>query len=241
MYGDSLDALRGLLHSNFPKVTRIYVSTMPDSFIRPSFFINLATSDGEHLNRAMYQTDMTWQIVYFAPMDSKGQADVFNQLQVSSTLKRVLMETMSLTYTEPAKKATGLIEITGATDTIIPAGTAVKTSTGIQFETLANVTIGEDGVVEVAIQAMKYGVSSNVANGTITVMAEPIDGVTALINANPTTGGRYAEFVIFNINETEGGPRDAEVYITVSLQAEVSRPREQFYPMQDMHHVQKEG
>lgn len=148
MYGDSLDALRGLLHSNFLKVTRIYVSTMPDSFIRPSFFINLATSDEEHLNRVMYQTDMTWQIVYFAPLLSTGQVDDFNQLSVSGQLKKALMEALSVTG----------------------------------------------------------------PNGTV-----------------------------YHIIETEGGPRDAEVYITVSLQAEMNRPREQFDPMRDVHHEQKEG
>lgn len=148
MYGDSLDALRGLLSSNFPTVTRIYVSTMPDSFVRPSFFVNMATSDEEHLNRAMYQTDMTWQIVYFAPLLSTGQADAFNQLSVSSTLKKALMEAMTVTG---------------------PSGT------------------------------------------------------------------------VYHVLETEGGPRDAEVYITVSLQAERTRPREQFDPMQELHLEQKEG
>lgn len=148
MYGDSLNALRGLLQSNFPGVTRIYVSAMPDSFVRPSFFVNLATSDEEHLNRAMYQTDMTWQIVYFAPLDSTGQADVFNQLSVSSALKKALMEAMTVTG----------------------------------------------------------------PNGTV-----------------------------YHIIETEGGPRDAEVYITVRLQGEMTRPREQFDPMRDVHHEQKEG
>lgn len=148
MYGDSLDSLRSLLHSKFPTVTRIYVSTMPDSFVRPSFFINLATSDEEHLNKAMYQSDMTWQIVYFAPLLNTGQADVFNQLSVSSSLKKALMEAMTVTG---------------------PSGT------------------------------------------------------------------------VYHIIETEGGPRDAEVYITVLLQAEMTRPREQFDPMQDVHHMQKEG
>lgn len=148
MYGDMLDALRSLLHSKFPAIERIYVSTMPDSFIRPSFFINLATSDEEHLNKAMYQADMTWQIVYFAPMDSKGQADVFNQLNVSSALTKELMEAMTITG----------------------------------------------------------------PNGTV-----------------------------YHIVETEGGPRDAEVYITVTLQTELARPREQFDPMRNVHLEQKEG
>lgn len=148
MYGDSLDALRGLLCSTFPTVTRIYASTMPDSFIRPSFFVDIATSGKEHLNKAMYEVDMTWQIVYFAPLLSTGQVDVFTQLSVTSTLQKALMEAMTVTG---------------------PSGT-------------------------------KY-----------------------------------------HVLETEGGPRDAEVYITVRLQAEMTRPREQFDPMRDVHLKQKEG
>lgn len=240
MYGDSLDALRGLLRSTFPTVTRIYVSTMPDSFVRPSFFINLATSDEEHLNRAMYQTDMTWQIVYFAPLDEKHQVNVFDQLQVSEQLKKVLMDNMVLTYIDPARKATGYIEVTGSADTIIPAGIIVKTAKGIQFETLTAATI-ENETIEIVIQALKAGVSGNVASDTVTVMAEPIVGIVSITNPEPICGGIAEESVVYHIIETEGGPRDAEVYITVRLQAEMIRPKEQFDTMLEVHHTQKEG
>lgn len=143
MYGDSLDAIRGLLHSNFPDVTRIYVSTMPEPFKRPCFFVQMATGTEEHLNRAMYQVDITWQIVYFAPLLSTGQPDVFNQLSVSDALKQVLMDS---------------ITITG------PAG------------------------------------------------------------------------VKYHIIETEGGPRDAEVYITITLQTEMTRPRPEYDLMNEVNH-----
>lgn len=148
MYGDSLDALRALLASSFPDVKRIYISTMPDSFVRPSFFISMATANENHLNRDMYEADITWQIVYFAPLDNKGQAGVFNQLSVSSELKKALMEAMVLTGT----------------------------------------------------------------NGTI-----------------------------YHIVEVEGGPRESEVYITVELHAEFTRPKEEFDEMQELHLKYKEG
>lgn len=132
MYGDSLDAIRGLLTKTIPDVKRIYVSTMPDSFVRPSFFVNLATATEEHLSRDLYQVTMTWQIVYFAPLLSTGQSDVFNQLAVSDALKQALMDAMTLT-----------------------------SPTGVKYQVV----------------------------------------------------------------ETEGGPRDAEVYITVTLQTEMTRPQ----------------
>jgi len=146
MFGDSLDALRGLLKSAFPTVPKIYVSTMPGNFVRPSFFVNLATSSEEHLSRDLYQVDMTWQIVYFAPLDEKHQVNVFDQLQVSEQLKKALMDAMSVTG----------------------------------------------------------------PNGTI-----------------------------YHIIETEGGPRDAEVYITVTLQTELTRPRPEYDLMNEINHEQE--
>jgi len=146
MYGDSLDAIRRILKNTFPTVNKIYVSTMPDAFDRPSFFVNLATGTEEHLSRDLYQVDMTWQIVYFAPLLSTGQPDVFNQLSVSDALKQALMDA---------------ITITG------PAG------------------------------------------------------------------------VKYHIIETEGGPRDAEVYITITLQTEMTRPRPEYDLMSEITHEQE--
>lgn len=146
MFGDSLDALRGLLKSTFPNVPKIYISTMPGRFDRPSFYITLATSDKEHLNRDMYQADITWQIVYFAPLDEKQHVNVFDQLQVSEQIIKALMDAMYLTG----------------------------------------------------------------PNGTV-----------------------------YHIVETEGGPRDAEVYITVTLQTELTRPRPEYDLMNEINHEQE--
>lgn len=147
MYGDSLDALRTLITKSFPEVERLYVSTMPDSFIRPSFFITLATANEEHLNRAMYETNMTWQIVYFAPLLTTGEVDVFNQLNIASALKNLLMEQLIVTG---------------------PSGS------------------------------------------------------------------------VYHILDADGGTRDEEVYMTVRLQTEFARPREESNKMLEIHLKQKE-
>lgn len=98
MLRDSLDAIRGLINSNFPDTT-IHVNKAPEKFNRPCFFVALVSSNEEHLNNVMYRIKMTWQIVYFAPLAWKpGQnPDAFNQLTASDTLKTSLMETMTLT------------------------------------------------------------------------------------------------------------------------------------------------
>lgn len=148
MLRDSLDALRGLLKANFPEVSRIYVSSMPTGFVRPSFFIDFVARHDEHLSSGLYGVRLTWQIVYFAPEDGAGNPNVFAQLEVAQRLKTLLMEGRSIT------------------------GPSGKT---------------------------------------------------------------------YHVIETDGGPRDSEVYITVRLQAEERRPEPQFDLMGDIDHVYKEG
>ena len=46
---------------------------------------------------------------------------------------------------------------------------------------------------------------------------------------------------VFNILECEGGPRDAEVYITVVLDVDLSRNESTYDLMQDIDHDYKEG
>lgn len=93
----SLDAIRALLTSTFPEVTKIYLNSVPAGFKRPSFFLQLVNSRTQHLNRALYQVTATWQVVYFAPQDQAGEPDVFDQLEATERLKTVLAEGLSLT------------------------------------------------------------------------------------------------------------------------------------------------
>lgn len=148
MLRDSLDAIRGLLNTSFPEVTRVYVNSVPDGFVRPSFYCELVSSPDTHLNKVMYQKRITWQIVYFAPVNDAGNPDVFNQLDVAETLKKKLMDNMVVT--------------------------------------------GPDGTV-------------------------------------------------YHILDIDGGPRDAEVYITVRLEAEHRRPEPQYDTVTDIQHEIKEG
>jgi hypothetical protein len=159
MLAASLDAIRVFLKAKFPTVTRLYVTSVPPGFKRPSFFIDLATASNDELCKVMYQSRTTWQIVYFAPVDADGNPDKFNQYSASDTLKAALMDAMTLTSPE------------------------IK---------------NEDDEV-----------------------------------ARPA--------VIYHITEVEGGPRDAEVYIAVRLEAEWTRPGETYDLMQDIQHLQKTG
>ena len=245
MFGDSLNAIRGILNKTFPEVSRIYVSTMPDAFIRPSFFVQLATASEEHLSRDLYQVNMTWQVVYFAPLLDTEQPDVFSQLSVSDTLKQAFMDNMVLTYAEPAKKAAGMVQVEivveeGSDGIVIPSGTLFTTIDGVQFVTTKAVEVKETGVIDIPVEAVEAGVIGNVPAGAIVGTVAEIPEIISVTNTSPTTGGAEAgDPVVFHVVEVEGGPRDAEVYITVTLQTEMTRPRPTYDLMQDIDYQQE--
>lgn len=94
----------------------------------------------------------------------------------------------------PAVKATGQVTFTGTPGTVIPSGTQVSTASSettpaIFFATKNDATIGAGGTVTVDIEAIEAGSSGNVAAGTITMLAQPVSGVTFVTNVAATTGG----------------------------------------------------
>ena len=95
---------------------------------------------------------------------------------------------------KPAVKATGQVTFTGTPGTIIPAGTQVstvgsETAPAVFFVTTEDSTIGSDGTVTVNIEAVESGTSGNVAAGAISLLAQPLHGVSSVNNAMPTSGG----------------------------------------------------
>ena len=92
-----------------------------------------------------------------------------------------------------ATKASGQVTITGSNGTVIAVGSLFATGAGVQFETLAEVTIGEAGSIAADIRAVEAGARGNVPTGAITEIPVSIAGVTAVTNANPTTGGTDQE------------------------------------------------
>ncbi|MBO8169359.1 MAG: baseplate J/gp47 family protein [Thermoanaerobacteraceae bacterium] len=97
-----------------------------------------------------------------------------------------------------ATKATGQVTFTGTPGTVIPAETQVSTegseaAPAIFFTTTEEVTIGEDGAATASIEAVETGASGNVAAGTITMLAQPVTGVTSVTNTSATTGGTDEE------------------------------------------------
>ncbi len=93
----------------------------------------------------------------------------------------------------PASPAKGTVEFTGVEGTVIPAGTLVMTPNGIQYLTDNTVTIDSLGKASASITAVQGGKNGNVSAEVITILSEPISGVTSVSNPEATYGGEDEE------------------------------------------------
>jgi uncharacterized phage protein gp47/JayE len=89
-----------------------------------------------------------------------------------------------------ASPSTVSLELTGTASTVIPAGSIVATSSGIQFQTDAEVTIS--GITEVAASAVIPGATQALA-GTIIEIITPVVGWNTVNNPADATLGRDRE------------------------------------------------
>lgn len=92
---------------------------------------------------------------------------------------------------KPSVVAVGFVAFTGPEGTEIPEGTTLSTGgeTPVAFETTEAATIGSSGAVTVMIQAQIGGVSGNVGPGTITLVNGELNGIIAVNNPQPLSGG----------------------------------------------------
>ena len=93
-----------------------------------------------------------------------------------------------------ATYAMGELSITGAPLTVIPEGTIFSTTSvndvpSVEFQSVDEGVIGEDGTSVVKIQAVEPGTTGNVSENTIILQDSPIDGVESLTNPQATSGG----------------------------------------------------
>lgn len=106
--------------------------------------------------------------------------------------RQVHLERHQATY------ATGKVLITGTAGAEIKKGTvfctpATEDGPALEFATTQDAVIGEDKTVLVDIRAATAGTGSNVAAGTIILMAKPNKTISSITNQSPTTGGTERE------------------------------------------------
>ena len=93
----------------------------------------------------------------------------------------------------PAQKAAGYLKVTGRPGTTINKGFLVSTISGLQYVCLIETQIGDTGTAIVPVQAFNAGEEYNTGPGTITVVVNPTDGITAVTNTKSVDGGRARE------------------------------------------------
>jgi len=85
------------------------------------------------------------------------------------------------------------VDVTGIPGTIIPSGSVAETSTGDQFETLSNVTIGAAGDAVVSFQSVETGPIAAAAGALNTISQGQVLGWETVSNPVPATLGSDEE------------------------------------------------
>lgn len=95
---------------------------------------------------------------------------------------------------KPAAAATGTVNFTGITGSVVPSGTVLTTAAGVQVATSAEVTLAA-GAGSAAAAAVEAGASGNLLGGTPLSLVSPISGVqsTAAASSAGLTGGADVE------------------------------------------------
>ena len=82
-----------------------------------------------------------------------------------------------------ATPARRVLQFTGDPDVVVPAGFLVETEDGtVRFVTTDDATIGTEGTAQILAEAETPGVIGNLAPGTITVITNPLPGLSAVTN-----------------------------------------------------------
>lgn len=97
-----------------------------------------------------------------------------------------------------AVSASGVVRVEGIEGTMIPDGFRFAVQTdgtvpAVEFSVTGDYYISEDGYADIEVIAVEPGINGNVAAGTVTVMSEPISGITDISNPERITGGTAEE------------------------------------------------
>lgn len=97
-----------------------------------------------------------------------------------------------------ASAAAGEITITGAADTVIPAGSlfstaAIHNEPSVDYETLEDAVIPNTGSKVVPIQCVQAGIVGNTTANTIVLVSSKLTGITSVTNEKDIAGGTEQE------------------------------------------------
>lgn len=148
---------------------------------------------------------IAWDLTYPTALE-KSEILQYHFIQVLKTMFPMWAEGKWLDYhaheygliRRAANKAYGIVKVKGIAGTVIPKGfifcvPADSDVAAIDFETLADAIIPASQTVEIEVQAVVAGKIANVASDTITIMRNPMRGITNITNDEAITGGAEEE------------------------------------------------
>ena len=96
------------------------------------------------------------------------------------------------------KSASGEVRVTGSAGTVITAGTvfctpATDTGPAIEFRSMEEKVIDDNGTAIIPVTAVESGTRSNVPANTVVLMAKPDKNITEVNNPDPIRGGTERE------------------------------------------------
>lgn len=91
-----IDILNAICETIAMKFTKnpIYIDTLPQGFVRPSFYIELVNSKDVDYNTVAQNRQMTFQIMYFGKKDSFNNVSTTELYAVWSILEGILYRTL---------------------------------------------------------------------------------------------------------------------------------------------------
>ena len=127
MLAAAQNAIITALRSVFPveEVSTIYLTEVPADFERPSFFLHMILPfRGEDITTHIRRYPMSWQVVYFPPLDAAGNEDSQNLMDMAMSLEELFGQERTLTLTG------------------MPGGNAVAQIDGFTYDTRDGVGYG---------------------------------------------------------------------------------------------------
>lgn len=88
-----LNAICETIASEFKKKP-IYIDTLPQGFVRPSFYIELVNSKDTDWNMTVQNRQMTFQIMYFGQKDAFNNVSTLEMYSTWNTLERLFYRTL---------------------------------------------------------------------------------------------------------------------------------------------------
>lgn len=95
---------------------------------------------------------------------------------------------------QPAKRSIAVLRFAGTEGSEVPAGTICQTGSGILFISIeSGIVTGGFADVNAQTLEMSYGLSGNVAEGSINTINTAVAGIDSVTNPEPARGGRTIE------------------------------------------------